>query len=315
MYGLITELILVVISVALTNGQSVLVDLNGKPFMNPSGIVTQNVNSSWKILCDDNGDFHTNGLEIANDICNIIGFKSVKKASTVAKKILKLILFVRSARSFKVVAVTSINLSEEVDGPGGQIDIRSNHLRNKANVTKETCSALEISCVPFQSGSAAVLPIQLDKGKKNSTSSSQNFDKVPDIFLPVDPKDPSNVILKPGNKTETEHEWSHLRVFNWPWSAEIFVNGDLAANGILLDKSWVLAERSFLGESHDALHENHIVALLGNTKSHLIMQSPYEQLAKVDCIQFINDSNVILLHLESPIVFNRHVVPTFLPIA
>lgn len=63
------------LSVTLTDGMSVTLDINGKPFLRSKGIVSQNAGSVWKILCDDNGDFHSNGLNIANDICNIIGFK------------------------------------------------------------------------------------------------------------------------------------------------------------------------------------------------------------------------------------------------
>lgn len=54
-----------------------MIDINGKPYMHSKGIITQNVESTWKILCDDNGDFHLNGSQIANDVCNVIGFKSV----------------------------------------------------------------------------------------------------------------------------------------------------------------------------------------------------------------------------------------------
>lgn len=174
--------------------------------------------------------------------------------------------------------------------------------------------ALEISCTPFQSGAMSLFPIQLDKGKKNSTIPQPSPQEPEIIFVPVNPKDPTNVIVVPVNKTKG-HKWNHLRDFNWPWSAEIFVNGDLVANGILLDKSWVLVEKSFLGISREPLHENYVVALLGNTKSHLTMQSPYEQLVKVDCLQLIDDSNVILLHLDTPLDFNRHVLPSFLPLS
>lgn len=218
----------------------------------------------------------------------------------------------RSAKEFKVVAVTSTNLNQESEIPNEQkIDIRSKLLGDKATVSKGNCSALELTCVPFQSGAEAIFPIQLDKGKKNSTNPSPTPEI---IFVPVNPKDPTNVFVRPVNKAKG-YEWNHLRDFNWPWSAEIFVNGELVTNGILMDKSWVLVERSSLGISKDLLHDNHVVVMLGNTKSHLTLQSPYEQLSKVDCLVFINESNVNLLHLETPLDFNRHVLPSFLPIA
>jgi hypothetical protein len=62
-----------------------MLDVNGKPFLHTKGIVTQNIQSHWKILCDDNGDFQTNATQIANDICNVIGFKFVEMQSIVSE--------------------------------------------------------------------------------------------------------------------------------------------------------------------------------------------------------------------------------------
>lgn len=185
---------------------------------------------------------------------------------------------------------------------------------DEINWVGDKCSALEIECDPFQSNSFAIHPIQHENIKKNSTMPANVHHET--IFVPVNSTDHSNVFFKPLNKTETkpEHQWNHLYDFDWPWNAEIYANGDRVANGILLDKSWVLVEKNSLGNAPEPLHENHVVALFGNTKSNFNIESPYEQLVKVDCLQFINDSNALLLHLESPIDFNRHVLPSFLPI-
>jgi hypothetical protein len=61
--------------VTLTDGHSVSLDVNGKPFMHLKGFVTKNIESKWNILCDDVGDFHQRGQQIAVDVCNVIGFK------------------------------------------------------------------------------------------------------------------------------------------------------------------------------------------------------------------------------------------------
>lgn len=52
-----------------------LLDVNGKPFSHIKGIVTQNIQSEWKILCDDNGSFDK--AEVGDEICQIIGFRFV----------------------------------------------------------------------------------------------------------------------------------------------------------------------------------------------------------------------------------------------
>ena len=57
----------------------------------------------------------------------------------------------------------------------------------------------------------------------------------------------------------------------------------------------------------------HATALLGNSKHHLHIQSPYEQISQIDCIESIKNSNVALLHLKNHLHFNRHVLPSFLP--
>lgn len=199
------------------------------------------------------------------------------------------------------------------------IDIRSSMIRSKENISEviTKCSALEIECAPFQSNSFAIHPIQHDKIKKNSTIPAASHDHKghETIFVPVKTTDQKQVILEPVNKTAhviANHEWNHLLDFDWPWSAEIFSNGDLVGTGILVSESWVLVERNCLGDSLEPLHENHVVAMFGHSKSHLNIQSPYEQRSRVDCLQYVNDSNTMLLHLESPVAFNRHVLPSFL---
>lgn len=205
--------------------------------------------------------------------------------------------------------VTASNLT---DAETLHIDIRSK-TRNIFN--KEKCAALEIECEEFQSHSFAVHPIQHAKIKKNSTvtptKDEQHEDHEP-IFVPVNTTDQTHIIVGPANKT-TNNQLKHLQDYQWPWNAEIFINGDLAANGILLDKSWVLVEKDLLGDILEPLHVLQVVALLGNTKSQAIIQGPNEQLARVDCTMPLNDSNVMLLRLDKQVEFSREVLPCSLP--
>lgn len=206
--------------------------------------------------------------------------------------------------------------------PLHQIDIRSRSMiRHAENISEviTKCMALEIECVSIQSNSFALHPIQHDRIKANSTKPSPLHDhqKHEIIFVPVNSTDHKHIFVEPVNKTKPfgTHEWNHLRDFDWPWNAQIFSNGELVGNGILLDESWVLVERNCLGGSLEPLHENHVVVLVGHSKSQLNIQSPYEQWSRVDCLQFVNDSNTMLIHLEKPLAFNRHVLPSLLPIA
>ena len=206
--------------------------------------------------------------------------------------------------------------SNVTDASDLSIDIRNKIPKTRNIINKEKCAALEIECVVFQSNSFAVAPIQHIKIKNNSTTSTKiEHQHGPEIiFVPVNSTDQTKVVVKPVNTT-TSHDLSHLQDYEWPWNAEIFINGDLIANGILLDKSWVLVEKNIMGSNVEPLHDNHVVVLFGNTKSQLSIQSPYEQLVKVDCIIPVNDSNVMLLRLEHRVDFNRQVLPSFLPTA
>lgn len=219
----------------------------------------------------------------------------------------------RSAKSAKAIEMIDISKLSNLT-----IDVRQAMIKSREVVNTENCTALEIECVQLQSHSSAILPIQHEKIEQNSTkpAHAHHHDGIEIIFVPINSTDSTDVHLQPKNQTKPmEHETSHLHDMKWPWSAEVFVNGELVANGVLLDKSWVLVESNSVGSSQEPLHKNFVAVLVGNTRSQLKIQNPYEQIGKVDCLQYVNDSNVALLHVETPLDFNRHVLPSFLPIA
>lgn len=219
---------------------------------------------------------------------------------------------IRSVISWKVVEMISSTIHAAPSDPDA-IDIRNRMITSRERISNGSCITLEVECSTFQSHSSAGHPILDINTKKNMTNQSI-ADKTEINFVPVNSTDHSNVLVKP-EKKPIKQEPEQLHTLDWPWSVEIFADGDPIANGILVEKSWVLVERSILGGTEEPLHESHVVALLGNTKTHVNIESPYEQISKVDCLQFVNGSNLMLLHLESPVDFNRHVLPNFLPIA
>ncbi|CRK92869.1 CLUMA_CG006281, isoform A [Clunio marinus] len=274
----------------LTNGHSVLLDLNGKPAMHSKGIVTKNVQSKWEVLCDHNDSFIINSDQIANDTCHLIGFTSGKLS--------KVVLLNSNAIESKY-----LNEKIKIDITSNPI-LRSNHTISKMN---ETCNALEIECESFHLNSLDPHSADHILIKKNKTSLHQNVYN----FIPIDASDQTKLIVDP--KEASDYELNDLHSFDWPWLAEIFIDGDLKANGILIKDSWILVDRNILGDSNELLQSHFIVALLGNTKSKLNIQSPYEQIMNVDCLQFVSNSNVMLFHLETPVDYNRYVLPSILP--
>ncbi len=62
------------------------------------------------------------------------------------------------------------------------------------------------------------------------------------------------------------------------------------------------------------LNANYIAVLLGGSKTKSLRhKSAHEQIQRVDCFEQVPKSDVLLYHLEKPVRFTHHVLPTFLP--
>lgn len=249
--------------------------------MHTKGIVTRNIESNWKVICDDTGDFSRNGSGIANDICSLIGFKF--------------------AKSFNVVQMSASKVDSDFIARN-QMMIKLVKEIDKNDI--ENCQALEIECSAVPSNTFAIQTINQENKKKNVTKIHSETH-----FVPVNPNDHKNIFVKPINP----NNWDHLRDFEWPWSVEIFIDGEIVGNGILLDNSWILADKTILGSENEPLKTKHVTAMVGNSKHFINTQSPYEQISMIDCFQIIKESNAVLLHLKNRVHFNRHVLPSFLP--
>lgn len=61
------------------------------------------------------------------------------------------------------------------------------------------------------------------------------------------------------------------------------------------------------------LYSNNVVVLFGRSEIKLNLKGPYEQISRVDCLQELYTFETVLLHLETPVTFNRYCLPTYLP--
>jgi len=116
------------------------------------------------------------------------------------------------------------------------------------------------------------------------------------------------------NKTILVNEQLHeaIEELHWPWLADVYMNGDLWCIGVLIDKHWVMVHESCL--SGIDLETHYVSVLLGGGKTkRSAHRSNHEQIRRVDCFEGVPKSNVLLLHLERPVRFTHHVLPTFLP--
>jgi hypothetical protein len=76
--------------------------------------------------------------------------------------------------------------------------------------------------------------------------SAIDHDAASDAIL-VPPK-PIVPVVEQSNKTsiDKEADLPHNEDYTWPWNAEIYVEGTLVCNGVVLDKQWILTEKSCL---------------------------------------------------------------------
>jgi hypothetical protein len=62
------------ISVTLTDGKTVNLDVNFKPALTTKGIVTRNEHGKWKVLCGHEIDLKRKATEKSEDVCRQMGF-------------------------------------------------------------------------------------------------------------------------------------------------------------------------------------------------------------------------------------------------
>jgi Domain of unknown function (DUF1986) len=145
--------------------------------------------------------------------------------------------------------------------------------------------------------SFAINPFQHENIKKNSVP--QKIHKQEVIFVPSDHHDHSSFFFKP------------LKT-NFPGIIFMILSGlgTLKYSQMVITLLTVFCGQ-IMGFSRENLFGKCARTIAqkprGHSKSNLNISSPYEQLVKVDCLQFISKSNALLLYLESPVDFNRHV--------
>lgn len=165
------------------------------------------------------------------------------------------------------------------------------------------CFALYIECVPHST----------QEGNKVPSSPSSLPTQPPTIVPIIQPHLKPSVIL--------EYNATHINTSesvvvseeeHWTWSASIYVDGKLICVGVLVDKFWVLTEKSCIETVK--LDFDYVVVVLGGSKPYLHVHSLYEQVIRVNCIiKLQDDSSTVMLYLERPAHYNRQCLPTFLP--
>lgn len=111
--------------------------------------------------------------------------------------------------------------------------------------TPKECEGFYIECVPH-----AVIPVVTPlpdniRPSRPKPTYPKPTDTVQPIVPIIQPNTPPTVIVPAVNNTRPNAPSSHhVSDEQFPWSASIYINGQLACNGILFDRLWVGVEGS-----------------------------------------------------------------------
>lgn len=243
---------------ALTDGTKVLIEADLKPSLRRKGIVVENKNGVWSVMCLRRLGPHGNGDELAGEICTMIGFTGYMYHN-----------FSRVTEDGQIKQHGQKNSPRLLldflfeDGPG----VRSKRSTDGRNGSIEeilttpadrNCFGLYIECSPY-----SIIPIEKPPPTVFTTTTTTTTST---IRTPVTPTTPMHALTSeiPDITTTTERiditfnkTIEAINDFNdisAPWVANIFVNGEPACIGILVDKHWVIADINCVNETKWALH-------------------------------------------------------------
>lgn len=235
---------------ALSDGKNVLVDVDLRPSLNDKGILSENKNGTWHVMCVQPSEFQKNE-ETAHKICKELGFSgySFHKVTQLTKK--DETKKQREAKLPHSIDLNRFSLNSRF------LSKRSNQMNDFLNGTPDDlkdgihyselivggpagCLVLHVECVPH---SAVPILIPMPDAPPPSKDPEKPVkpiepiiqpDKIPTVIVPSDPNTEEDEI-KPPHIAGDDH---------FPWSANIFINGNLSCNGVLLERFWALVESS-----------------------------------------------------------------------
>lgn len=242
-------------------------DIESRPKLNHKGIVCSNKNGTWSVQCIRRGDNKAN-TEMASIVCFSLGFSGynffnisrvdvngeiqTRRPPVQARndyyreflpwKTRQTVNFGRGL--FKRSIERVVNLPHEI----------------VVSATSNQCNTLYLECVPHSNippeesgstptGQTTVNPEPLPTTLPSPPEDVNNNDHTTEPIQPPNMKT-TNSPIEPdlshhdrpaGNETEPRIIENN---FSAPWIASIYIDGDLACIGVLLDRQWVIVENS-----------------------------------------------------------------------
>ncbi|XP_065075902.1 serine protease nudel [Ochlerotatus camptorhynchus] len=262
---------------ALTDGHKVYFDANNLSEFKYEGLVAQSTNGTWNLICG--AEVNNKSVESIGKICSFLGFAG--------------------HRSYYQTVLEPL-YNETID-----LERQPLLIKSYRNITSEpNCKALHITCMPYINAT------------EHEISHFENQHKEQPIQVNIQPINPLADIF---SKTHlTFHENAHIEFienfgddYDWPWNADIYLEGVFLCSSIIIDVNWIVVDSSCMRMIN--LKHDFISVVAGGAKSYLKISGPYEQVVRVDCYHFLPDARVVMLHLEKNLTFTRHVLPTFIP--
>lgn len=323
-----------------------LLDADLRPDLSHKGLVSQNTNGTWQLTCFRRVEINRRGAEIAGEICSILGFSgySFFNVTRVAGGAINpressneesdAVHFTKHVHS-DFDSDLHFRSKRETDFNGiVEVDKRNGIYYEQFVSAPRSCPGLYLECVPH-----AKIPVQhlrpdgIEPGTlapipESTTLISVATTEDPVTSAPLPPlppltEAPTEVPVAqssteepstraPDRKSATGlSNATQLGDENFAWNSIIFINGEMACSGILLSAFWILARAECLDEID--WNRDMVVAVFGLSGRSVVVQSPYEQMVRVDCSRRIENTNFILVHLFTAVQFNRQILPIMIP--
>lgn len=215
---------------ALTDGKTVLIDGDLKPSLQYRGIACENINGQWSVMCFRRHNVRVNGDQIAGQICSTIGFTgyTYHNISTVNQD-----GEIKQRRPVKAerLQLDFLHDIQSIRSKRDTVRVTANEEMVSAPKDKN-CLGLYIECAPH-----SIIPIEDPPIPVPTTTPSVDKTTITPSIIPDNVFTTEKAFDIDFNKTIID-EFTN---FTAPWLASIFINGDPACIGILVDKFWVIA--------------------------------------------------------------------------
>lgn len=325
----------------MTNGHDVHFDVHQQPKFSSTGIFSRNGHGVWRVVCAHETGYHEHQAKTANAVCALLGFNGAhyfNSSEFVTQQEMQPITPELKGGRNRMAAQIHSMVGDNVQFTENEVIIPelghpSASRPEKDRLLPRKCVGIYVECNPYSNKTTPLKTFSAGQVVKEKP-----IEQVPVLSPTIETHNTPNVHFKPQipamvvnkkdeildrldklikskkNKTILVNEQLHeaIEELHWPWLADVYMNGDLWCIAVLIDKHWVMVHESCL--SGIDLETHYVSVLLGGGKTkRSAHRSNHEQIRRVDCFEGVPKSNVLLLHLERPVRFTHHVLPTFLP--